>query len=110
MTRAQQLLSTGFRTTLLVSGRELVAFLPSANERFTGTVQDAQVLPDPETNAKAQLPVYAEITALSGAISNPRTVTRFMEVSTGRNFTVLRYSENVGNQATWTWFCEAQRA
>ena len=93
MTRSRQLLTTKFRAKLKDSGREIVAFLPSAKERFCGTLSDEES-------------DVVEISALAGAVSNPRAVTKFMDVATHRNFSVLRYAESVRDQPTWTWICE----
>lgn len=106
MTPAQKARTIGFKASLAVRGR---AMTTDAKASLTAIVSEEPLLPDTMHTAQAEKPVYSTVSALSGAIANPRTVTAFTETQTGRVHTVQRYDESSADSVVWKWFCETSR-
>ncbi len=107
MTVAQKMRLAGFKASLRARGAMLRT---NAGTVVAALIQDMPELPDPDGNAKKELPVYASIHCLRGTVAQPRAVTHFAPVeSTTRTYRVLRYEESAANVVSESWFCEATR-
>jgi hypothetical protein len=105
MTIAESARLKGFAAHLLIRGRPVTT---NAGESLTVIVEDVSALLDPDQPAQSQLPVYTQVTAAAGAVTDPRAVNKFTEAD-GRWHKVLTFNETRGNLVTWQWKCEAQR-
>lgn len=111
-TAAQRARLAGFRANLRVRGR--IATVASQNEEDDGSeiallVEDIPIMMDPDRPAQAQNPVYVIVASLAGSVDDPRSVTTFTEVATGKVRNVLEFLESDGDRIGWRWKCEAQR-
>lgn len=95
-----------FKETLRQRGR---AMTTSDGDKLTAVPHDQPLLTDTDHTAQAKLPVYTMIHALAGSVTNPRTLTTFTDLKSGRNYDVIRYEESAADNISWKWFCEAQR-
>jgi hypothetical protein len=116
MTTGQTDRVTGILALLEIDGRPISA---STGENIVALIQDIPQLPDPTQNARAKLPVYVSVRALSkqtivlqglnlASVNDPRQVQSFNEPEYG-TMNVLRYDETRGDALMWQWTCEAQR-
>jgi len=109
---AQKARLAGAKASLRVRGR--IVKLSSSNEdddgeEITALIDDAPIMVDPDSTSKAQTPVYTTLACLASRFDDPRAVTLFTEVATGKAYTVLEFKETAGDRIWWKWFCEAQR-
>lgn len=105
MTTGQEARLVGITALLETDGRTITT---EGGESFIGLIEDVQELMDPVTIARAKNPVYVTVTALKGAVLDPRKVQMMNEQDYG-TMKVLRYTESRGDALTWKWTCEAQR-
>ena len=94
----------GFNANLATRGRMMTT---NTGETITVLVQNGAMLPDPNKPAQEELPVYAVITCLAGALANPREVTVFTEGN--QTHKVMSYNESSGDRVTWKFEVESQR-
>ncbi|MEI8289576.1 MAG: hypothetical protein WCH99_08880 [Verrucomicrobiota bacterium] len=107
---AQKARLAGFKANLRVRGR--ICAITSTNEDdneqdVTLLIDDAPMMQDSDRPAQAENPVYVVVSSLAGALTDPRSVTAFVE--DGKSYRVLEYLETAGDRIAWKWKCEAQR-
>lgn len=107
---AQKARLAGFKANLRVRGR--ICSVNSNNEddneqSITLLIDDAPMMQDPDRPAQAENPVYVGLTCLAGSLSDPRSVTAFVEGE--KTYKVLEFLETAGDRVAWKWKCEAQR-
>ncbi len=105
LTTGQEARLVGIMALLDTDGRKIT---PDNGNEFVGLIEDEQLLMEPVEQARANLPVYVKVTALKGAVPNPRALQQMTEAEYG-TMKVLKYEETRGDVLTWSWRCEAQR-
>lgn len=105
LTPGQEARLTGLLALFEADGRTITT---DGGETFVGLIEDIQPLLEPVEIARQKLPVIVNVTALKGAVQDPRVVKTMTEPQYG-DMKVLKYIETRADQLTWKWTCEAQR-